>query len=93
MPRAYATFVVGDKDVIVYDDKLSRVEAKTVIVSQPAMEGYDNKQKKHTLDLGKMIIRADGRTYECIDFKRFQDEAERSLWVEQEKTRMSGGTP
>ena len=90
MPRAYATFVKGDKDVVVYDDKLFRISAKTVVVSQAATETYDKKAKKHVLDLGKMVIKADGRSYDCIEFKKFDAEPERSAWIEQEKAKLAG---
>ena len=92
MPRAYATFVKGDKDVVIYDDKVVRMSFKTVIVSQVANETFDKKVKKHVLDLGRMVIRADGRAYDCIEFKRFDVEAERSAWIEQEKSRIAGAT-
>jgi hypothetical protein len=92
MPRAYATFVKGDKDVVVYDDKLTRMSFKKVIVSQAATENFDKKAKKHVLDLGRMIIKADGRSYDCIEFKRFGSESDRTAWVEQEKVRIAGMT-
>ena len=92
MPRAYATFVKGEKDVVIYDDKVVRMSFKTVIVSQVANETFDKKVKKHVLDLGRMVIKADGRSYDCIEFKRFAAESERSEWVKQEKSRLAGTT-
>lgn len=83
--RAYATFVAGEKDVVVYDEAIDQIKAKSVIVTQPATEKYDAKAKKHLLDFGKMVIKADGRTYECIEFKKFASQSERDSWVAQEK--------
>lgn len=87
--RAYATFVTGDPDVVAYDDKFRKIEAKRVLVQQPANELYDKKKKKHVLELGRMTIKADGLTYECIDFKKFDSQAGREEWLAQEQARVS----
>jgi len=86
--RAYATFVTGDPDVVAYTDKFRKIEAKNIIVTQPANELYDKKKKKHVLELGRMIVKADGLTYDCIDFKKFASEEERETWLAQEKDRV-----
>jgi len=90
--RAYATFVAGEKDVVVYDETIDQIKAKSVIVTQPSTEKYDAKTKKYLLDFGKMVIKADGRTYECIEFKKFASPAERDSWVAHEKGEKSSTT-
>lgn len=88
MKKAYATFVAGEKDVVIYDEAVDLIKAKSVIVTQPATEKYDEKAKKHLLDFGRMIIKADGRTFQCADFKKFATPAERDAWIAQEKERL-----
>ena len=81
--RLYATFVVGEKDVVAYDEKLDVVPVARKIVVSRRMILPDEEFKEYRL--APLTVTIDGKVNDCIEFKKFQSKAEQQAWVGEKK--------